>query len=190
MGLDMYLTAEQRMYPEYEGTKRKTPEKAKKVREIFPELENFETGNLDYTTVKIEAGYWRKANHIHNWFVENIQDGKDNCNSYYVSRKQLQELLSICKKIKSEIKLVDDTVVNGFIANNSTNGELVKNLEQGKVILNPEICEKLLPTTKGFFFGSTNYDQWYMQDVEDTIKIMERCLALPEKWDFEYHSSW
>ena len=26
-----------------------------------------------------QVGYWRKANQIHNWFVENVQDGEDDC---------------------------------------------------------------------------------------------------------------
>ena len=42
-----------------------------------------------------ETGYWRKANHIHQWFVENIQDGNDDCREYYVPRERLKELLEI-----------------------------------------------------------------------------------------------
>lgn len=26
-----------------------------------------------------EIGYWRKANHIHKWFVDCVQDGEDDC---------------------------------------------------------------------------------------------------------------
>ena len=26
-----------------------------------------------------EVGYWRKANAIHKWFVDNVQDGNDDC---------------------------------------------------------------------------------------------------------------
>ncbi len=51
---------------------------------------------------RVELGYWRKANAVHNWFVENCQDGIDDCNRYFVTKEQIKELLSICEKIKAE----------------------------------------------------------------------------------------
>ena len=49
---------------------------------------------------------------------------------------------------------------------------------------------ELLPTASGFFFGSTDYNEWYFSDLEATIQIIDRALTLPDEWDFEYHSSW
>ena len=69
-----------------------------------------------------------------------------------------------------------------------------KNLEDLKdlcitVIANPELAEKLLPTGSGFFFGSTDYDEYYFGDLNDTIGIINRCLE--SKFDyFEYQASW
>jgi len=46
-----------------------------------------------------------------------------------------------------------------------------------------------LPTGSGFFFGSTNYDEYYFGDLNDTIGIITRCLE--SKFDyFEYQASW
>lgn len=45
------------------------------------------------------VGYWRKANAIHRWFVENVQNGMDDCGTYIVEKEQLEELLSICKAV-------------------------------------------------------------------------------------------
>jgi len=57
------------------------------------------------------------------------------------------------------------------------------------VIANPELAEQLLPTGSGFFFGSTNYDEYYFGDLNDTIGIITRCLD--SKFDyFEYQASW
>jgi hypothetical protein len=36
---------------------------------------------------------WRKANAIHQWFVDNVQDGEDDCQPYLVSYTKLEELL-------------------------------------------------------------------------------------------------
>jgi hypothetical protein len=46
-----------------------------------------------------EVAYWRKANHIHKWFVDNVQEGKDDCQTSYVSSSKLQELLDVCKQV-------------------------------------------------------------------------------------------
>ena len=43
--------------------------------------------------------YWRKANHIHNWFVSNCQGGVDECQETRVSLDQLKELSALCKKV-------------------------------------------------------------------------------------------
>ena len=52
--------------------------------------------------------YWRKANHIHHWFVDNVQGGEDNCQDYYVSREQLTELLALCHKVAKDHKLAPE----------------------------------------------------------------------------------
>jgi hypothetical protein len=42
-----------------------------------------------------EIAYWRKNYKIHTWFVENIQNGNDDCNTYRVYISQLKKLLTI-----------------------------------------------------------------------------------------------
>ena len=36
-----------------------------------------------------------------------------------------------------------------------------------------KIGPELLPTQSGFFFGSTDYDKWYLDDVKDCLKKMK-----------------
>jgi hypothetical protein len=59
-----------------------------------------------------------------------------------------------------------------------------------KILDNNELANQLLPTASGFFFGGTEYDQWYFNDIEETIKIIDNALAMPVQWDFNYRSSW
>jgi hypothetical protein len=48
-----------------------------------------------------------------------------------------------------------------------------------------------LPTASGFFFGSTEYDEWYWSDLEYTAKELDRVLAnAKESDDFFYQASW
>lgn len=63
-----------------------------------------------------EIGYWRKANAIHKWFVDNVQDGKDDCGSYYVSKEKLQQLLHDCEDVLEDHSKAKDLlpVSSGF----------------------------------------------------------------------------
>lgn len=54
-----------------------------------------------------------------------------------------------------------------------------------------EAREKL-PPQSGFFFGSTEIDEYYWHGLDDTVNQIDRVLAIPsaELLDFSYHSSW
>lgn len=150
MGLDMYLTA-RRSFWDYldEGAD------AKRIHALFPELP--EDTATSCTSVSVEFGYWRKANAIHNWFVENVQGGKDECHESYVSREDMQKLLGLVNEI-----LTDKSLAPVY-----------------------------LPTRSGFFFGDTEYNEWYWQGIEHTKSILEKALDPKMKnWDFYYQSSW
>jgi hypothetical protein len=63
-----------------------------------------------------------------------------------------------------------------------------------------DLCQKaldtrdpnLLPPQDGFFFGGTDIDEWYWQDLKNTITQLDRIFALPQLSDlsFSYTSSW
>lgn len=137
-----------------------------------------------------QIGYWRKANQIHNWFVETVQDGEDDCDYHReVTEEDLEELLSLCKRVLESCELVKGKIYNGY---SYANGQKLPILEDGKYIKNPSIAQELLPATSGFFFGSTQYDEYYVSDIQETIDIITKAL---ETTDFEtemiyYISSW
>ena len=45
-----------------------------------------------------------------------------------------------------------------------------------RVLENHSLAEDLLPTQDGFFFGSTDYNQWYFEDVKDCKRQMKKLL--------------
>jgi len=59
------------------------------------------------------------------------------------------------------------------------------------VIAEPEKAPELLPTQSGFFFGGTEYGEYYFEDLKDTVEQIEKVLSgFDEKfWDFTYESS-
>lgn len=55
-----------------------------------------------------------------------------------------------------------------------------------------EKAKELLPTQSGFFFGGTDYDEFYFEDVKDAADLMQNFL---DNFDFEkyqlvYRASW
>ena len=114
-----------------------------------------------YLSVKTKKGtnnigYWRKFNALHNWFVDNCQNGTDDCGEYPVSIDDIDEVLGVLKQVKE----------------------------------NHELAPELLPTTSGFFFGSTDYDEYYFDDVDETIELFEKILKEHPDDEFIYQSSW
>ena len=59
-----------------------------------------------------------------------------------------------------------------------------------KVLADPTLADELLPTSNGFFFGSTDYDGWYIEGLTYTADTIDRLLTMSNDWDFEYSSSW
>lgn len=55
-----------------------------------------------------EAVYWRKANAIHAWFVDNCQNGIDECQTVDVTPGELMTLVDICKKVLADHTLADE----------------------------------------------------------------------------------
>lgn len=49
---------------------------------------------------------------------------------------------------------------------------------------------EILPTQGGYFFGSTEYDEDYLDGLTHTKEILEKVLHCKEDLDFYYHSSW
>jgi hypothetical protein len=59
------------------------------------------------------------------------------------------------------------------------------------VLENHALASEYLPTTTGFFFGSTEYDEWYFRDLESTVEIIDNALSkISDDWSFCYQSSW
>lgn len=151
MGLDMYLTKKTYIGAYFEH---------RNIKGIVEIDENgiripIKFNRISYIDEKV--GYWRKANAIHKWFVDNCQDGVDDCREAYVSLDQLIELLDICKQVKA----------------------------------NHSLAYSMLPVQAGFFFGSTEYDEWYWNDIDLTIEIIENLLAEPTALaEIYYRSSW
>lgn len=68
-------------------------------------------------------------------------------------------------------KLVDEEC---FVTLSDIN-DLIQRAEE--VLTDNSKAEELLPTCSGFFFGSTDYDEYYFEDLKDIIGQMEKLKA-------------
>jgi hypothetical protein len=163
MGLDMYLNAH-KYIEKLDWTKLHADSTLEYNDATLPDFDTVVStaGLSDMATdiygarVSVTAMYWRKANQIHNWFVNNVQHGNDDCGNYYVSHEKLNELLSTC--------------------------------EEALAKKDPS----LLPPVAGFFFGGTDIDQYYWEDIKRTIKGIKRIQKHKDydRLSFYYDSSW
>ena len=157
MGLDMFLYRQNKQL----NQKICDDENCSPVQALNKSIESYYKNHINEIPVELnykECVYWRKANHIHNWFVENVQKGNDDCDYYLVTVEQLELLLALCRVVQGDFKK----------------------------------AESVLPTVKGFSFGSTNYDSRYLADIENTVDILSDLLSDKTiKLDLIfYHSSW
>ena len=142
-----------------------------------------------------EVGYWRKANAIYGWFERNHGQVLENGVSIIVTESDLDALRAICVKVlavaktKTERLLSKDSYPKSFYANRNfiSEEDLVLHADGSdryhyyydKVsVINTEDVEVLLPTTSGFFFGSQEYDNWYLDDIQLTIDIIDKAFDL------------
>lgn len=176
MGLDMYVTIRhkdtQSKLDAYEAWEQKysyeefqslTEEQVEEYRNSEPEYDNDMYGK--------QLMYWRKANQIHNWFVQNCQDGVDDCGRYVITVADLMKLKELCEKILTMTEKRKEMRYPSFSA--------TEKVEVDILYLTVEVvfyATEHLPIRSGFFFGSTEYDSRYVWDLEDTVEQINNTL--------------
>ena len=121
-----------------------------------------ETGERDYAWE--EVAYWRKANEIHKWFIDYLGlEENFNCEHAEVTKEDLEKLIETCK----------------FVLGRKGKNDAIK------------VAKEKLPTQDGFFFGDTEYDEYYYQHLKYTIAELERVISETD-WDNEIvcYSCW
>jgi hypothetical protein len=156
MGLDMYLHAKNYVSG-WAHEQDKSEFNALKA--LYPQVEISEDSpsiELSFT-----VGYWRKANAIHNWFVENVQKGRDDCGSYYVDTESLIALKEAC-----QLELLVPAGGKGGGVLEPVAGFFFGNAERDD-----------------WYYSSLSNT---IEIVDKCLALSQ----LGSRWSFEYHSSW
>ena len=149
MGLDMYLKSSVYIGANYEHNE------VSGIVDIKSKDQPIHLPLNKISEVILDIGYWRKANAIHDYFVNVVGNCDDDCRPIDVYGEDLENLRELCKKVLADHSL----------------------------------AKELLPTASGFFFGSTEYDDYYFEYLQDTIKIIDEALKTNNN-HFIYQASW
>lgn len=133
-----------------------------------------ENDQYESVTVEERVMEWESAQHIHNWFVENVQDGVDNRAEYVVRSGHLQKLVAVCEKVLNASQLVPETDFAAAIDvwPSPTSAAM---RQPKKVIKNVSVAHKLLPAWSER--GTEPYGEAYWKAVDDTRSWALRMLA-------------
>ena len=138
MGLDMYLNKEIYVGANFEHRKVKVS--------IDLEIggEKIDVNASQLSAIDLQVGYWRKANHIHKWFVDNVQDGEDECDKSSVSIEALKKLKAVCEQVLADNSLAEKllpTKEGFFFGQTGYNEYYFKDIKDTLDIINPLISE-------------------------------------------------
>lgn len=192
MGLDMYLSAKKYV----SGWKFEGNEDTSEYDTLLKMygMERCDGSPSGY--VELNVGYWRKANAIHGWFVRECAEGVDNCQPIYLERDKLLALKNLCLAAlaKKPASFPQPVASVGTPINSPM--DLITAIKQEWEVQtheaefnDPDDLDPLRPTS-GFFFGNTEKNEWYYEDLSETVEIIDRALSLGDEWRFIYQASW
>ena len=153
MGLDMYMF--KCKAPAYIDV---CSEKRKVVKLCQEALDNMAYERAQSECISF-VDYWRYANQIYRWFLENTEVEYEDSGPYRIKWEELLLLKATCRQV----------LESGV----DKNGEPVA-----------AVCEKLLPTLDGPCFGDTHYDANYFEEIRLTHDLLVELLETSD-WDEE-----
>lgn len=113
-----------------------------------------------------EAHYWRKFNALHGYIVRTFADGEDTC--------QTIEIKDENGSYKAGVKKILDALI-----------KTKKKLDSGK-----KTNLEMMPQ-EGFFFGSTEVDDWFKRDIEEALEYFQELYdSMGDEDVIYYEASW
>ncbi len=109
--------------------------------------------------------------------LKNIDDNEEVC--YWRKANQIRGWL-----VSHNIIFEQDNCIPRLVTSDTLK-QLVDDCK--KVLENHDLAPELLPTTDGFFFGSMGYDEWYFEELERTVSVLEPLAATEKNY---IYSDW
>ena len=124
--------------------------------------------NQDKNEDDIQVGYWRKFNALHAYILDITDSARDtNCAEINLDLYEVEEILDTLKRVKNILE--------------SEGGFSVENIDR---------VGALMPPAAGFFWGSQDINEDYLNDINRSIDIFERARALLHDGQEIYYYCW
>ena len=142
--------------------------------------------------------YVKKWNHTPEHSVYNITIDRERGHGIKTERVTfIEEELMYWRKANQIHKYFVDTVGKGedncqeMYVDTETIEDLIDKLKKVVKAKDDSVSRKLLPTGSGFFFGSTEYDEYYYEECEVTLNELSNLMDDGDlDGDIYYQASW
>lgn len=148
MGLDMYLYKHIYIGANYEHNK------ITGSIDLYKDGEPIKVDLKKVSFIKETFAYWRKANAIHGWIVDNVQNYEDDCKEYFFDKEKMEELLEIINNVledNKEAPLMLPTEEGFFFGHTLYNEKYFEDLRYTKGVLE----EALTDEENDFYYQSS-----------------------------------
>jgi hypothetical protein len=178
MGLDMYL----KMVPKVDSIE--------ELDEMETRLSKaFYAGKLEAELKKIqkEKGFKKPIEYTESEWVHDKDDYIKQNEEYHSPKIVLRKECGYWRKFNALHSWFVETFQDGVdeCQPSLVDPEVLKDLFDKILTINKKNAKAILPTAGGFFFGGTEYDEYYWQDIEELKKFL---IHLFDGQDFEEHT--
>lgn len=145
-----------------------------------------------------EAYYMRKHNAVRKWFADHLENFEDN-GTTEIYKEDFEAIIKDMKRVINEGGL--ETFLKDYIhfdaCDLSTDEydpiqEYRTFVEKGGIKYKNfcEIANEVFPSSSGFFFGSTEYNEWYILDLIRDYLEFTRLYNIEIDWDNDMVEYW
>lgn len=185
MGLDIYFYKQNKMNPEREEALEKFNEANEALNDFWMRHPDFDPathgGSIGkehdelakaynvcrsiYKTLmeREEVAYFRKVNLLLPFFGYD-----ENCSDLTITKDQVEDLIGTCSNVLD------------YFSNLHKSYPVEEDIYDDEEWI--DCCQETLPNQEGFFFGRYEYDEWYIDKVQQVKKLFEEVIESVD-WD-------
>jgi hypothetical protein len=129
---------------------------------------------------------FRKANHIHAYMINNFHNGIDDQKDFKVPISGIEEFQGVLKRVIKSLEESPKKTISIKVGRRNDE-DIYRDVE---VFEDTSVAEELLPTRSGFFFGSTEYDDWYLEQCKEALEMCNEIMTSYPKGTIIYWCWW
>jgi hypothetical protein len=115
-----------------------------------------------HASIEVTVMYWRKANAIHGWFVNELAGGEDECQEIGVTRENLISLRALCEEVALQPSVAGEVLppTEGFFFGSDVVDEYYLESMKDTAREITDLLEKLPEEGEGWDWSLTYQASW------------------------------